>query len=299
MLNRRDVCKTLGLVPFALWAEESPDARPYFFIVLADTQLGFWNAESFPQEQAHCQFLVAEINRLEPRFVIVCGDLINNYMNQREADAYSSIFSKLKSGVTLYNVCGNHDIHDTDPPPSAASYAFYEKNFGKLYYSFREGLLYGIVLDSTSLKHPISEEAKTHAAAEREWFRQELQKGKQSGAKHLVVFQHHPWYIWNDGEEETYFDMPLKLREEMIPWLVEAGVRYTFSGHMHANRVARFENKIEFVTSGSVTSPNFGSKNGMRIAIVRPDRIEHRYFGLGAIPRSVDVDNGFPSLEPL
>jgi 3',5'-cyclic AMP phosphodiesterase CpdA len=299
MTKRRDFLRAVAALPLTkLWAADSLDTQPYFFIVLADPQFGFWNANDFPQEQARCEFLVSEINRLRPRFVVVCGDLVNRTLNQKEADAYRTIFGKIRPDVHLYNVPGHHDIND-DPPPNADTYAFYEKNFGKLYYSFREGMLYGIVLDSTSLKHPKSDEARTHAETEKQWFHEELAKGRASGAKHLVVFQHHPWFLWTDGDTETYFNMPLSIRQEMIPWLLEYGVRYTFSGHMHANRVVRYQNKIEFVTSGSVTSPNFGSKNGLRIVMVHADRLEHRYFTLGTIPRMVDIEAGFPEVEPL
>jgi 3',5'-cyclic AMP phosphodiesterase CpdA len=299
MIRRRDALKALGIVPLAGAKAQTPTrVEPFLFAVLADTQLGFWTAREFPQERARCEFLVAEMNRLKPRFVVVCGDLINSPANQFQADAYRSIFAALDPAIHLYNVPGNHDLSD-NPPPSADNYKFYERNFGKLYYSFREGSVFGIVLDSTSLKHPNSPEAKVAAEAERVWFRNELREAQKSGALFPVVFQHHPWYIWNDFEPETYFDMPVHVRDEMIPWLLESGVHYTFSGHMHANRVVRFKNTIEFVTSGSVTAPNFGSKNGVRLVIVHQDRLEHRYFGLGALPRAIDLEKGFPPIEAL
>ena len=45
---------------------------------LADTQLGlFKKDEAWDGEVRHCELAVAQINRLRPKFVIVCGDLTN------------------------------------------------------------------------------------------------------------------------------------------------------------------------------------------------------------------------------
>ena len=52
--------------------------HPFFFLQLADTQYGmFTGNKGFEQEAALAQQAVEHINRLRPRFVIVCGDLTN------------------------------------------------------------------------------------------------------------------------------------------------------------------------------------------------------------------------------
>ena len=52
--------------------------RSFFFMQLADTQYGmFTGNKGFEQEVALVQQAVEHINRLRPRFVIVCGDLTN------------------------------------------------------------------------------------------------------------------------------------------------------------------------------------------------------------------------------
>ena len=65
-------------------------------------------------------------------------------------------------------------------------------------------------------------------------------------------------------------------------------MRYVFSGHYHRNALAR-DGDIEAVTTGPVGRPSGGDKSGMRIVIVREDRIEHRYYQFGELPNQVDL----------
>tara|TARA_R110002072_G_scaffold42672_5_gene120462 strand:+ start:23895 stop:24434 length:540 start_codon:yes stop_codon:yes gene_type:complete len=52
--------------------------KPFFFMQLADPQYGmFTGNEGLDQEKALIGQAVEHINRLQPRFVIVCGDLTN------------------------------------------------------------------------------------------------------------------------------------------------------------------------------------------------------------------------------
>src|SRR5581483_5640013 len=51
----------------------------FFFLQLADTQFGmFAENASFEKETELVTHAVQHINRLKPKFVIVCGDLVNS-----------------------------------------------------------------------------------------------------------------------------------------------------------------------------------------------------------------------------
>ena len=54
--------------------QEGRWTAPFSFIQLADPQFGFMDAA---QERKNAESAVEHINRLKPRFVIVCGDLVN------------------------------------------------------------------------------------------------------------------------------------------------------------------------------------------------------------------------------
>src|SRR5262245_52667031 len=47
---------------------------PFFFIQLADPQFGFMEDA---QERKNAELAVQHINRLKPRFLVVCGDLVH------------------------------------------------------------------------------------------------------------------------------------------------------------------------------------------------------------------------------
>jgi serine/threonine-protein phosphatase CPPED1 len=69
---------------------------PWFFAVLADPQLGMSAKDrNFLQETANLEFAIANLNRLHPRFVVVCGDLVNRTGDTVEIAEYKRIVGTL------------------------------------------------------------------------------------------------------------------------------------------------------------------------------------------------------------
>ena len=183
-------------------------------------------------------------------------------------------------------MAGNHDVGN-DPTPE--SLAYYRRHFGPDYYSFREGDVYGIVLDSSLIGAPAKAEA---AAAEQEtWLRTELTKARSSGARHVVVFQHHSWFLEKADEPAQYFNVPLDPRKKYLDLLKSASVRYVFAGHYHRNAAGR-DGDLEMITSGPVGRPLGSDPSGIRIVTVRETGLVHTYYGFGNIP------NQFPPPAP-
>ena len=140
-------------------------SRPFSFLQMADTQLGFVEtcyenrlpirvapdlapeaqlpAEGFEVELALLNKAVDEINRLRPAFAVVCGDMINAYpaaMGKQDGDkraaqlgAFKAACGRVHPSVPLVCVCGNHDVGDR---PNAASIAQYRGEFGDDYFTF-------------------------------------------------------------------------------------------------------------------------------------------------------------------
>lgn len=107
---------------------------------------------------------ISFINELKPKFVVVCGDLINAWPDQegvrREqvvtlvgsisdvlfvcecylvADApgqvksYMDVMAKIDEDIPLLCLCGNHDVGNR---PNSRTIALYSKDFGDDYYTF-------------------------------------------------------------------------------------------------------------------------------------------------------------------
>src|ERR687887_66669 len=89
-------------------AQAQPD---FFFLQMSDTQFGMYTKDrDFAQESANYEFAIATANRLKPRFVIVCGDLVNKPGDLPQIEEYRRISARLDKSIRLYHVAGNHDV---------------------------------------------------------------------------------------------------------------------------------------------------------------------------------------------
>ena len=264
--------------------------EPFFFIQLSDPQLGmFTDNRDFAQDAANFEFAVAAVNRLRPAFVVVTGDLVHKPGDAAQIAEYRRIVGKIDPSIPVYNIAGNHDVENE---PTAESLGIYKKIFGPDRYTFRHGGLVGIVLNSSVIHSP--NKAPEELAEQERWLRTELAKAKGQRPKHIVVFQHHPWFIRTATEADQYFNIPIARRAAYMALFREFGVRYLFCGHYHRNAEAR-DGEIENITSGPVGKPLGGAKSGIRVAIVRDDAIEHRYHELGDLPVAIELNPGPPA----
>lgn len=269
----------LALALASVRAEE-----PFFFIQLSDPQLGmFTDNKDFTQDAANFEFAVTAVNRLRPAFVVVTGDLVNKPGDNAQIAEYRRIIAKIDPSIPVYNISGNHDVKNVPTPESLAAY---EKSFGPDRYVFRHRSVTGLVLNSTLIHSP--QEAQTQLAEQERWLRAELTRARAAGPGHIVIFQHHPWFIANASEPDQYFNIPLARRAAYLALFREFGVRYLFCGHYHRNAEAR-DGTLENITSGPVGKPLGGAKSGLRVAIVRDAAIEHRYYELGELPTTIEL----------
>ena len=273
----------VGITLRLLGAEgDHTPAEPFAFIQLSDPQFGMFSADAdFAQETANFEFAIATINRLRPAFVIITGDLVNKAGDAAQIAEFRRIAAKIDPSIVLYNVAGNHDVGNV---PTPASLAAYTNVFGPDHYSFRQKGLVGIVLNSSLIHSP--DKAPEQFAGQDQWFRAELARLRGEGARQIVVFQHHPWFLISPDEPDQYFNIPKERRAKYLALFQEFGVKYLFSGHYHRNAFARTDN-FESITTAPVGMPIGPDKSGLRIAIVRGDRIEQRYYDFGEQPNRI------------
>lgn len=286
-MNRRFVpgfCIALA----ALTAAPSGPAdriAPFFFIQMSDPQFGMYRADSsFEQETANFELAIASANRLHPAFVVVTGDLINKPGDAAQTAEYWRIAKKLDPSIPLYNIAGNHDVGNT---PTSASVARYVTAFGPDHYVFRRGDFTGIVLNSTVIDS--SAKVPTEFAVQERWLEAQLSEARQSGARHIVVFQHHPWFLKIASEPDQYFNIPLAHRTRYLAMFHKYGVEALFSGHYHQNSLAA-DAGISAVTTGPVGMP-FGDvpQSGFRVVTVTDSGITHRFYGFENLPKVIRV----------
>jgi 3',5'-cyclic AMP phosphodiesterase CpdA len=260
-------------------------AEPFFFIQLSDPQLGmFTNNADFRQDAENFEFAVAAVNRLRPAFVVITGDLVHKPGDAGQIAEYRRIVAQIDPSIPVHNIAGNHDVQNE---PTPASLAAYTKIFGPDRYVFEHQGLVGVVLNS-SIIHSPGKSVEQLQEQER-WLRGELARAKAGGARHIVVFQHHPWFLAGATEADQYFNIPFVRRAPYLALFREFGVRYLFCGHYHRNAEATDGNQ-QVITSGPVGKPLGDAKSGLRIAIVRDDRIDHRYYEFGELPTRVELN---------
>jgi serine/threonine-protein phosphatase CPPED1 len=253
--------------------------QPGFFVQISDTQLGMYSDNhDVQQEIANFEFVVANVNRLKPLFLINCGDLINKPGDPLQTSEYLRIKATISPGIPYYQVAGNHDVGNESTPESLAAY---RKKFGPDYYSFQEGAIWGIVLDSSLYKAPgkVLEEA----AKQQQWLEEELKKARSSGDAQVVVFLHIPLFLERPDEPEQYFNWPLEARQRMLALLHQYSVNYVFAGHYHRNALGQ-DGQLQMTTTGPVSKPLGPDPSGVRFIEIDGRTLRSQYVGLGNFP---------------
>ncbi len=274
--------------PFLLAVMPVFAQAPLFWVHASDPQFGmFTNNQDFRQETANWEFVVANVNRLRPAFLVVTGDLTNQEGNADQIAEYQRINRKLDPSIKLHSVPGNHDVAN-DPTPGTL--AAYRKAYGPDYYSFREDSLYGIVLDSSLFKAPAKVPAE--AAKQEVWLEAELKKAQVAGAT-PVIFQHIPFFLEKADEPDQYFNIPMGTRIRVLSLLKKYGVHYVFAGHYHKNSFGK-DGDLEMVTSGPAGKSLGPDGSGIRIAELKGAAVKHAYYPLGMIPNQYPV----PAAQP-
>lgn len=262
---------------------------PWFFAVISDPQMGMFTSDrNFTQETANLEFVIANLNRLHPRFVVVCGDLVNRSADPAEIAEYKRILRELDPSIPVYNVAGNHDVGNV---PTAPTLGAYRAAFGRDYYTFLAPGMLGIVIDSSLIRSP---EGDPKAAQEQEnWLDKTLAAAKSDSTRQPVVFQHIPYFLHDPGEDVNYFNIPQPARRTYLDLLEKAGIRYIFAGHYHQT-ISASDGMLAEIVTGAVGKPLGQSASGLRIVRVDGQKLDSRWYCLGKIPNTINPDKTLP-----
>jgi 3',5'-cyclic AMP phosphodiesterase CpdA len=270
-----------------LAAPVGSQAGAFFFIQLSDPQFGMYTADrDFAQETANFEFAVASVNRLRPAFVVITGDLVNKPGDAAQIAEYERVKARVRADIPVYDMPGNHDVENA---PTPASVAMYRARGGRDRYTFRHGGFTGIVLNSSLIHTP--DKARDEVAAQDAWLRNELATARAGGARHVVIFQHHPWFLARADEPDEYFNIPIARRAPLLQLFRESGVRYLVSGHYHRNAHAT-DVGLESIVTGPVGRPLGDARSGLRVFVVTSAAIVHRFYEFGSLPNAIEPASG-------
>lgn len=265
---------------------------PYFYVVAADPQLFFKQTDD-----RNWTNTIAQINRLQPDFMIVCGDLVQcdnkveNWLKpgvmesyEKLAEAYLNGAKKLDPKIPLHNVAGNHDVSMT---PNAKTLDWYESKFGSPWYSFEHKNSLFIVLESNLIRDPSG--APEQGEQQWTWLDAKLAETRKRHFDHKTVYMHHPLCLKDVNEKDGYFNIQKTERMKLLKRFHAHGFSAAFCGHYHRNAYVK-DGELELITTSSCGAALGKDPLGFRIVKVYPDRLEHQYYGFEDLPEKVALE---------
>jgi serine/threonine-protein phosphatase CPPED1 len=280
MKQNKVIFSAILLVIFSLYGNgQGINSKDFFFIQITDPQIGMSDSNAgFEKETELYEKAVVHINRLEPDFVIITGDLVNKQDDKSQIAEFKRITSKIKTSIPVYVSPGNHDIGQT---PTEQTINEFIRNYGYDRFSFKHKKSLFIGLNSCIIKSstPLLEESQN------DWLQKELRKK----ARHKLIFVHYPFFITSPDEPDQYFNIPLETRKKYLDLFKENNVDVIFAGHLHDNGYGK-DGNMEMVTTSAVGKPLAKYPSGMRIIKVYSDRIENEYYSLEEVPSVISLE---------
>lgn len=265
------------LVEFVL-AQKNNQPAPWFFIQLTDPQFGmFEKNEGFEKETLLYQKAVTEINILNPDFLVITGDFVNDQDSYAQISEFKRITAMIKPSIPVYYSPGNHDIGQL---PDKESLKNYKRNYGSDHFSFKHKGS-SIIGFNTGL---IKAKSNKPELKQFRWLAEKLRESRK--AQHIILFTHYPFFNKTVDEPTAYSNIDRECREKYLRLFSDNRVSAVFSGHHHSNGLSKYGN-VELVTTSALGKPLGKDPSGFRIIKVYRDKIEHEYFGLDELPDSV------------
>lgn len=269
--------------------------KPFYFIQAADCQFGLidryikqldnpgWSEETELSER-----LVEICNKMQPKpkFLVICGDLVDAYPSQprqeEQTAEFKRIYAKLDPSIPLVCVCGNHDLGEE---PDSSAIELFRSNFGDDYFHFViEGVLFIVINTQLYMNRQHVEE---YARNQDIWLEDMLSKCQSF--KYSIVFEHIPWFLKDQNEDNEYFNIDKDVRAIWLDKFRRAGVTKIMCGHYHRNAGGWISPDLELVVTSAIGASLGDDKSGARVVKLLDDGVEHEYFAMDDLPSRVSI----------
>jgi len=261
----------LSLVPglFAFY-DYNKEPTIYFFHI-SDPQFGFLEAnKSIEKEVTLYEKAVANINRIEPDFVVITGDFVHDNKDSLQWAEFNRITGMIKSSIPVYLVPGNHEYSQS---PTEKEFADYKKTYGDDKFSVIDDRNLFIGLNSSL----INSEFHTLENEQFKWLENELMKAKN--IRNVFVFTHHPFFVKNPEEPDNYSNIVLENRRKYLDLFNKHNVNAVFSGHLHRNSYVQYKG-IDMISTSAVGKQLGDDLSGLRVIKITKDNISNNYYSL-------------------
>mmetsp|Transcript_3584 Transcript_3584/g.5883 ORF Transcript_3584/g.5883 Transcript_3584/m.5883 type:complete len:262 (-) Transcript_3584:215-1000(-) len=187
--------------------------KPFCFVQMADTQFGFMSDDQEWEEEIRlAKEAVTHVNRIQPAFAIVCGDLTNSLIElspdidptirDRQVADFKKVFENVDDSIPLVCVCGNHDVGNAPTPKSMQRW---KNDFGDDFFSFWTNNVCCLVVNSNLLNDPTN--MMDYFNEQMKWIEQQLKSASENHATHTMLFMHHPLFLVRGDEPDDDDDL--------------------------------------------------------------------------------------------
>ncbi|MDP6872629.1 MAG: metallophosphoesterase [Alphaproteobacteria bacterium] len=219
----------------------------FTFAVIADTHvteaeaeaIGGYDVDTVKLGAARSAYVVRELNRLAPDFVVHLGDITHPEPGtpayEDSAQRFHTVYEDLE--CPLYLVAGNHDIGEKAfigehlPPQQEQRtvnddmIAEYEQHFQAQYYSFEHQDCLFVIINGMIVNSGLACEEQ-----QRQWLESLLEANK---GRRVFMFSHYPPYLSRPDETGHYDATDEPGRSWLLGVLERHQVEAFYAGHVH------------------------------------------------------------------
>ena len=223
------------------------DGHLFTFAVIADTHvteeeaeaIGGYDVDTVKLGAARSAYVVRELNRLAPDFVVHLGDITHPEPGtpayEDSAQRFHTVYEALE--CPLYLVAGNHDIGEKafagEPLPPQQEQrtvnddmiAEYERHFQAQYYSFEHQDCLFVIINGMIVNSGLDCEAQ-----QRQWLEALLAENQ---GRRVFMFLHYPPYLSRPDEIGHYDATDEPGRSWLLGGLERHKVEAFYAGHVH------------------------------------------------------------------
>lgn len=264
-----------------LLAAVSCAPKTFTIVQIADSQLGFDAAVKSQEPGAEyindlsfeVEFLtkaVMEVNRIKPDMVVFTGDQIHLPLDTEQRTAFCEAVSKIDKSVKVLYLPGNHDVvlgeNSVDSTP-------FTSLFGEDRFVYNIDGVTVMGLNSNLIKYNDPSEQQQLL-----WIKNELSKTNPDDVK--IVFAHHPFFMEDIDEADSYFPIQQAKRKQYFDIFAENGVDAVYAGHYHESSYGEY-NGIPMRTTTSAAYQLGASKPSIRlITVIDGESIQDEFIQL-------------------
>lgn len=216
----------------AILAACSP--KTYTIVQIADAQLGFDAAIKGQAPGAvyvndltyetECFKVAAEyIRNGKPDMIVFTGDQVNLPLDQEQWDKFDELLTLLPSDAKVMHLPGNHDVLISEGKVDNTPFT---SRYGSDRFVYNVGKFCMIGINSNLIKYDDPGEEEQF-----QWLKTTLEQSGESAVK--VIFCHHPFFLTDIDEEDSYFPIQKAKRKRYFDLLADTGVSAVFAGHRH------------------------------------------------------------------